>query len=569
MDYRRVSGSQNSACFSSPEQVPIMSDEMGAPVEFDCLNDLGSQCYAPHAIIPMTQSLETPMTVQTDISNGIVTAPYGQWPVNGFFDDSKMPAPAVQEIDPLTMLSTSPPLQSSCIDNGQGNLEWHHPPMYQNILGGNFIGNPSLQSFGTSPSEDSEQNKFITPPQEASPHPGFNQGPFQHDRQASSSSDLAENLDTVHIQPSQADLSLNRSCTNASAPDANTTTGLLTPEVSPDTLTPKHGLLSRRKGPRPAALQPESKARCASDVGPMTSPRLRISPPNSGKPSPVRRIKSTGNSLNVMTGRVKKAGATTAQLSPRNLESCFKVASRSESQPNVDNSASSRQTSGVNSTPLAAPSPQAFAKRQGTWPESPEVALPSSSWDHGISGNVPFHLSHQETGWAPNQPDQANLGLGVSPPQAAHHQPYLYHCPPQSAPSHITTFDAASLMPDPLGSHWSAPSVQPEPYRDDTRLSMPYRPNHLPHHSHSGPLNFYQASGPPFQTFGHPMGTFLPFPPPFSARTPTPPHKALDIKVETGPPPPKEMRQSSQERKEYTFENSFPNDPHFATGSKK
>ena len=542
-----------------------MSDEMGADLQ--CLNEMSQQCYAPHAIMPMTQSLDMSARVQTDLSNSIIPAPYAQWSADGLYDDNKMPTPTVQEIEPLGILSTSPQLHSSYTDHGPGNLEWHNPPMYQNILGGNFIGNPSLQSFGTSASEDSEQTKLITPPQEASPHPGFNQRPFQHDRQASNSSDLAENLDTVHIQPSQADLSLNMSCIDGSAPDGNTNTGLHTPEVSPDALIPKHGLLSRRKGPRPAALQPESN-RSVSDVGPMTSPRFRISSPTSGKPSPVRRIKSTGNGLNVMTGRVKKAGTTTAQLSPRNLESCFKVASRSESQPNADNPAHSRQVSEANSISLAAPSPQAFSKRQGTWPESPKIAVPSSSWDHGVPGNIPYHPSHPEAGWAPNQPDQANLNMRIHPPQPTHHLQYLYPCPPQSAPSHMTSFDPA-LMPEPLGSNWSTSSIQPEPYRDDTRLSMPFRPNHLQHHSHSGPLNYYQSSVPPFQTYAPSLGGFLSFPPQFSTRTPTPPHKSLDIKVETGPPPPKEMRQSSQERKEYTFENSFPNDPHFATGSKK
>ena len=574
MDYTRVSDSHTPAYYSSPEQVPIMTDGLVPPIDFDCLNDVCPQYYAQTATASINQSFNTSATLQPDLSTAVISDSYHPWPTAHSLENNKMPAPVVREIDPLAIVSASPSVHSSCIDLGQGSLEWQHPPMYHNIMGGHLVGNPSSQSFGTSPSEDDEQAKLITPPQETSPLAGPGQGPLQHDRHASNSSDLAENLNTVHIQQSHVGQGLNTTRSNPSGPMAATSTGLPTPEISPDTINPRlpsgpsHDLAARRKRPRPAALQPESN-RCASYTGPMTtSPSLRISPP-AGKLSPVRRIKSTGQNLNVMTGRVKKTGNMTAQLSPRNLESCFKVATMSEPRANVDQPAHSRQTSGANGAGLTAPSPPTFPqRRQGTWPESPQVFLPSNSWDHCNNSNVPDHRSSPGPGWATNQPDHTITNLSIPPPQPHHFQQYSYHCPPQSAPSHVTTFDVGPLVSENIDAHWSVPSVHPEPYRDDTRLSMPIRPNHLQNHSHSGPFNYYQTSGPSFQNYAS-VGAYLPCPPPFPNRTPTPPQKLLDIKVETGPPPPESMRQTSQERKEYTFENSFPCDPHFINGSKK
>jgi len=553
-----------------------MSDDLGALVEFECLNDAPLQYYHEHDTLSSSQSFDTSTTLQHDLSNTMNTDSYDPWSSNNLYGDAKAPMSSVQvhEIDSLGMVSASPSGHSSCVDFGLGNAQWTHPPIYQNTAGGQLVGNPSSQSFGTSPSEEGEHAKFITPPQETSPLPRPNQGPFQHDRQASNSSELAENLDTVHIQTSQAGLGLNANSAYVSGPNANSTTGLLTPEVSPDTIAPKlpfpstHDLASRRKRPRPAALQPDSN-RSASYAGPMTtSPHLRISPPGSGKMSPVRRIKSQGNNSNVIAGRIKKPGATTAQISPRNLESCFKVA---EPQSSMDLDAHRRQSSGANGNSLTALSPSTMLnRRQGTWPESPShTALPSSSWDKSLNNNnMPYATSPPDSHWHPYQSGQSNINMAIHPPQPEYSQQFPHHYPPQSAPSHVTTFEVASMTPENFGVNWLNPPIQSEPYRDDTRLQGPFRPTHLQHHGHSGPFNYYQAPGPSFQTYTPHMGSLLSFPPCLN-RPPTPPHKALEIKVETGPPPPKEMVQTSQDRKEYTFENSFAGDPHFLTGSKK
>ena len=566
MEHRRISESQNSTYYSSPEQAPVISDDLGGLVDFGCLDNISPPFYIEQTIVPAHQSFDSSITIQPELPNIVTANPYPQWPSNELCGDHKVPSSSVREIDSMAMLSASPSVHPSCVEIGLNNTQWGAPPMYQNIAGGLFGGNPSSQSFDTSPSDEGEQPNFITPPQETSPLPGAGQGPFQHDRHASSSSKLAENLDVVHLQQSHSNISHDATQTNASAPKAPTTTGLPTPEVSPDSVAPKlpfsssKDLATRRKRQRPADLQPESN-RSASYAGPMTnSPHLRTSP-LSGKSSPVRRIRSTG--------RIQKPGTTTAHKSPRNLESCFKVAAMPQTQPKAEHHADNRHDSGTYDNSIIAPSPQSFPKlRQETWSEPPSLnTLPSSSWDNSVPSTLPSTHSPPESSWQGGPPDQAVMGLAMAPSHPTNYPLYSQPYPPQSAPSHITTF-GVPYMSDGCEIPWSRPGFQHEPYRDDSQLPMPFRPNHLQHHSHSGPVNYYSPSGHPFQHYPPNMGAFLSYPP-FQTRTPTPPHKALDIKVETGPPPPKELAQTTQEQKEYTFENSFAGDAHFLTGSKK
>ena len=576
VDYRRISDSHDPANFSSPEQAPIVSDDLGSAVGFSCLSDVSQPFYSHHSSIPISQGFDTSTTFSPDNANTGNLESYAGWPGTSVCIDDKLPTSSVQEISPLGLMSASPSVHSSYLDLSHGNPQWHPPPMYNTMVGGQLGGNPSSQSFATSASEEGEQISFITPPQETSPLPGAHQDRVQHDRQASNSSELAENLNIVHLQQSNTSIGLQGSGNSTSGQYQNNPTGLPTPEVSPDTAAPKlpfasgHDLASRRKRPRPAALQPEPN-RAVSFAGQSTnSPGLRVSPPVSGKISPVRRVKSTGNPLTVMTGRVKKSGTTVAQMSPRNLESCFKVASIPEDQPKAEKHSPNRQTSGTSGNSIAAPSPNHSDQHpQAAWPElATQVPLPSSSWQHGASEIVHDPTLPSEAGWPVQQTEYTNVNFGFSIPQSSHAPSLTYHLPPQSAPSHVTTFDAASVMPGHIAPEWQTSHIQPEPYRDDTRLSVTYRLSHPQHHSRSGPFEYYQSLASSQQAYGPPLGTFFPFAP-FSSRTPSPPQKTLDIKVETGPPPPKEMTQTSQERKEYTFENAFADDPHFATGSRK
>jgi hypothetical protein len=480
-----------------------------------------------------------------------------------------MPTPSTIELGSLGVSPESPLAQVYGIDLAQVNATHHGQQLYHNTLNGQFNGNPSSHSFVTSPSEEDDHVRYITPPQETSPLPGLNQATFQHDRRTSHDS-LAENFDTIHLQQSQVGLGLYGSSTGAPTSDLVSPTGLLTPVITPDITDCKlpfatgHDLASRRNR-RPPKLQSNS-GRSFSYAGPVTSPRHRISPPNSGKTSPVRRIKSTGNNLNVMTGRIKKQGTSSAQISPRSFEACFQLAARPDVQSNADTQAQHHQISGPVSNSLTSSPPVTFSQQnQATWIDSPpHFPLAPPPWNLGTTGDTAFAHGH---GLTPPQTEHINMYAPAGFHQVSHSQQYGYHCPPQSAPSHISTFDAASAM-TPTSRTWPSALMAPEPYRDDTQLRIPIRPYYPHHHSHSGPLGQFPPPQDQYQGYRPGVVPFQPFHQ-YLNRTPTPVLKPLDIKVETGPPPPKELAQASQERKEYTFQNSFSHDPDFATNAKK
>jgi len=513
------------------------------------------------------QQYDNDRAYQSSFSTVLPTDSFTSWPTNKIYGDDKMPTPSIVDLGSFGMSPESPPVQSFGHETTQGNAIHHGQQMFHSTHDGRSVGNPSSYSFVTSSSEEDDQARLITPPQETSPLPGINQATFQHDRRTSNDSDLAKNFDTIHLQQSRVGLDMYGS---SSSP-----TGLLTPVITPNTTDSKlafatgHDLASRRNR-RPPDLQPDS-GRSFSYAGPGTSPQLRISPPGSGKMRPVRRIKSTGNNLNVMTGRIRKQATPSAQLSPRNFEACLQVAAMTDAQPSADLHAHSHRMPGPTHNSQTPSLPVTFAQQnQATWNDSPShfPAAPSS-WDQANTGDTPFtHGPGHGLGWTPPHNEHTNMFAPAPFQQVSHpQQQYGYHCPPQSAPSHITTFDAASSMTQTLRT-WQPPLMAPEPYRDDTHLPVPIRPYYPHHHSHSGHLSHLPPTPNHFQGYQAGMAPFQPFQQ-YLTRTPTPVLKPLDIKVETGPSPPKELAQTSQERKEYTFQNTFSHDPDFATNTKK
>lgn len=576
MDYRRMHESQHAGYYSSPEQIPAPLGDFATSLDFDGFNDLQPQYLVPSggqianvAGLPVYSDNEA---FHPNLLNFAVTDLPTMWETNHSYTDSteKMPTPQVVELDPLALSSDSPPVQSYNLQSIHGNNSFHGQPMYHNTLDGQLAGNPSSQSFVTSPSEEGEHASFITPPQETSPLPGLNQATFQHDRRASNSSDLATNFDTIHLQQPQVGLGLYGASNAASASNLTSITGLLTPDVSPDSMTNKtpfsqghdhgHDLASRRKRPRPAALQPNPN-RSVSCAGPLSSPHLRVSPPTSGNLSPVRRIKSTGNNLNVKRGRIRKPGTISAQMSPRNFESYFQAAVMPEAQPSPGLNAHTRETSGAIASTLPSSPPASFVPQpQATRSESPShFPLASSNWEQSTQGNAPFTYA-PEPGfyWPPLQPTHSYAVAPTTFEQAPHPSQYHYPCPPQSAPSHLTTFfDGPSSMATNMPTGWpTQATTPPERYRDDTHISMQLRPNHPHHHSHSGPLGSFPPHADSFQGYPPGMSSFQPYQQ-IQNRTPTPVQKTLDIKIDIGPAPPKELAQVSQEQKVYTFNNSF------------
>ena len=494
------------------------------------------------------------------------------WSVSAPLIDSTAKAPTISAVELVTSdtISESPSMHPYGLDVLHGST-YHGQPLYQTAIDGQMIGNPSSHSFVTSPSEEGEHTKFITPPQETSPLPGENQAIPQHDRRTSNSSDLAENFDTIHLQQPQVGLGLHESPEAAPIviPNSFSPGGLPTPEISPDTVTNNppfpngHDLASRRKRPRPPTLKSESN-RSVSYAGPSTvSPHLRVTPPGSAKMSPVRRIRSTGYNLNVMNGRVKKPGTASAQMSPRHVESFLKTScTELQSSTGKNVTPDVRNDAGIEILP-SQNSPKIPAhESQLLWSDDPlrqtSVAPP---FEYGFSQDATYPYTQIPTNhWGP--PQDSHGSSMETPMYRAFSQSsqYGFHCPPQSAPSHITTFSqSSSSLPSHAQQGWAMPFVNPtQHYRDDVQVPMAPRPNRPHHHSHSGPLgqflnnnsNFgsYSPSIEPYQSNEHPFH-----------RTPSADHKSIEFKIDTGPPPPKELAQALQETKEYTFNNQFSN----------
>ena len=278
-------------------------------------------------------------TLHTDFSSTLGTDP--MWSTDSY-DMLKMPHQTVADPESFAWSPNSfagAPAQIQGQRFVQGNTNAQPQPIYHTAIDGSPVGNPSTQSFITTSSDGGDHQEFITPPQGTSPMQSLNQSIFPH--RGSDSSDLAANFNTIHIQQSQTGTGGLRGTSNPASTSALVSpTGLVTPQVSPDAVVSESpfaagssDLAARKKRPRPLALQNDA-SRSISYTGPVTSSsHLRASPPGSSKQSPVRRIRSTGNSLNVMTGRVTKPGTASAQMSPRHFESCFPLASLPEPQP--------------------------------------------------------------------------------------------------------------------------------------------------------------------------------------------------------------------------------------------
>ena len=485
------------------------------------------------------------------------------------YDILKIPTQAIAERDPFawspgSFADASAQVQGQRFVHGSTNAQ--SQPIYHTAIDGSPVGNPSIQSLATTSSDGGEHQEFMTPPQGTSPMRSLNQSIFPH--RGSDSSDLAANLDTIHIQQSGTGLGGLRGTSNSASATAHVaSTGLATPQVSPDAVISKSPLaagssdiIQRKRRPQPLALQNDS-SRSVSYTGPVTSSsHLRASPPGSSKQSPVRRIRSTGNNLNVMTGRVTKPGTASAQMSPRNFESCFRVASLSESQPGASLNAHISQTPRADQS-LLTPSSATFAPQaHATWPTyAPNCSPLASSWEQSVHDNTnPAYAGQHGFGLPPSPPVYHHPASQIPFEQAHRQQQFSFHCPPQSAPPHLTSFFDASppMGADGFNAGWPTPSVTPpEPYRNAPQMPLPMRQNHTLHHSHSGPMNYYAG---PQQNFlsSHPsIGSFQPYQPPFQSTPPAP--KELDIKIDIGPPVPS---QHGQEVKTYTFNHSTPKD---------
>lgn len=354
-------------------------------------------------------------------------------------------------------------------------------------------------------------------------------------RRGSDSSELASNLGTIHLRQGQSQQSPN---------DEN----FKVPAVSPQEI----GIAARRKKQRPAQLG-IAAMRSYSHAGPLTmSPTTKA--PHLG-PLSVRRIKSTGHSLNVLSGRVQKPGLVSTQRSPLNFQT-FAEAEAFDSAnltPPRDSDSSQMSPNGSNAPPTPH-SQSGFEQQQTPIDWSSECANPSTamscSMEHQCYLPTGYHGSADATS-PPRTPFTAEM-LG-------HMKQYnlQYSSPPLSAPPQFTSFPHHSPpfpATQPHPSSWNTPPMTfSDAYPYPASIHMPQ-----PHHVMGGyhPQMGLFPSQPQFAMhMSPPMGAPHDF---YGNGTP----KEMEFVLQKFPEPkgaqvpPKEPHRP----KNYIFQNAGPND---------
>ncbi|KAL8712265.1 MAG: hypothetical protein Q9220_003416 [cf. Caloplaca sp. 1 TL-2023] len=422
--------------------------------------------------------------------------------------------------------------------------------MYQSLAEGYHVGNPSCQTFTTNSSSDGEQLSLLTPPPRTSPLPFVPHD--NHDRRESVTADLASDFNTFHLQQSRSSLGFHNELSDVatmSTPFAAHGTPPTPPELRIDatamqsdsaaassmscTGVPRLDIASRRKRPRPADLRPEAQR--SVSYGPMTlSPTARAAGYGLAKTASVRRIKSTGNGLNIGNGRIQKPGTGHAPMSPRNFQSL-------SNSDLLGQSAYVTNASSRNITPLTPLSPMGNAQESRTW---------SSHWPHVQDHATPTALDPEaHINSRPITPYETSF-----PPSYAQAMANTsYHWPPQSAPPQQTTFFDSPPMPSTNFNHlsWQTPSnfsLQGEPPQQIVR--PPLIPQYPYVDIHTLPSQTQQI----YPQMGFYQPAFI---------SSSPPHKEIEIQVQVIPAP----EGLPQGRKTYTFNHTTPKDFSDAEGT--
>ena len=447
--------------------------------------------------------------------------------------------------------------------------------MYRNSGEGYPMGNHSCNTFVTTSSSDGDPC-LMTPPPKTSPMPIVPQESLP--RRGSNSSELVNDLNTICIQPSwshpgwyegsyyhppmldigpamdhspkmpQPQIAVTNSPTLV---DLNKTTSKIS-------AVPLVDLAARRNRPRPATLRPDAH-RSQSYAGPLTmSPTSKVPSLGIASSPSVRRIKSTGQNLNVASnGRIQKSGPASAQLSPRNLQSFMDAAGLSQSRFPKRQNTDTSQSPAPNCTPLT---PLSSGKLDFVKPEpqpsrSPFVGPAAPGWNQTYGHSAPN--AFDDVAHDIKSPPITPFNVEAFPQMISHDRKHdsFYPCPPQSAPPQQTSFFGDSpTLPAANASHqsWQVPSssLLLETYPDD-RMSIP-RPIQMPqlgypeqHSQYMTPLHQY-LRGPSSMMNGLPN---------YFANS-TPPPKDLEIQVHLIPKP----QGAPQARKKYTFNNTTPKD---------
>ncbi|KAL8841713.1 MAG: hypothetical protein Q9176_003108 [Flavoplaca citrina] len=423
--------------------------------------------------------------------------------------------------------------------------------MYQTSTDGYHVGNLSCQTFGSNSSSDGEHAGLITPPPRTSPLPLPPQ--VLLNRRQSLTADLTSDFNTIQLRQSQSSMGFSNEPNEVPALSASHTPDATPPappqlRIDPSMMhteshfdsaihenhTPRLDIASRRKRPRPAALRPEVQR--SVSYGPMTlSPTARMPSLGLGKMGSVRRIKSTGNGLNVNNGRIQKPGSGPAPLSPRNFHSL-------SSNDFLNQNTRVSHTSSRNITPLTPLSPVAIKQQDQAW---------SGHWAQDEDNATPTAFDAEAHITSPPITPHDNLIQS----SFTHVVPHSYHWPPQSAPPQQTTFFDSPPMPPTHFSHvnWQAPgSVSLQGYPEEPSQQI-MRPPMIP--------NYGYVDLQPVPSQHHAYQQMVFYQPPFVGSSP--PQKEIEIQVQVIPAP----EGLPQSRKTYTFNHTTPKDFSNAEGS--
>lgn len=452
------------------------------------------------------------------------------------------------------------------------HLEAYSHIMYPHSAEGLDARNSSCQTFFSTSSSDGDAC-LMTPPLKTSPMPSL--PPELEVRRGSSSSELAKNFDTIRLQqprsrtglrdevfcsppPFDAGTVLERSLMSEpqialSGSQATMGIGKFGAKTCP---VPRIDLASRRKRPRPAALRPDSQ-RSHSCAAPLTlSPHSQVSSTiGIGSTPPVRRIRSTGQNLNVTSGGVQKPGLRSAQLSPRNLQSFLDATGLRHSSPIKRESTDPTETSAHNGKPATPLTPGKVEFQPDVWSSfTPYAPSPALRWDSNDQ-DAQYALA---VGQGITSPPATPFNIDAFPrmPPFERHHGSSYQCPPQSAPPEQTTFSFGDSPPiAPAANHplWQVPSsaMPIGTYYDDSTIAM-VRQAQMPSFGFS--KSNYHPMGPP-QHYSHGLPNMT------SGRSaffgaPSAPPKEIEIQVNLIPKP----QGVPQPRKQYTFNHTTPKD---------
>lgn len=356
-----------------------------------------------------------------------------------------------------------------------------------------------------------------------------------YSRRGSDSSDLASNFDTIRLQ-------------RVSSQQSNGKGVFKTPSI------PSLNLAARRKKQRPAALGAVAM-RSQSCTGPQNAspiPKcMTLSPSHS-----VRRIRSTGNSLNVMSGRIQKSGA--GQRSPLNFQTFHEAgAFDSVDALTAQSTDTSQASAGVNTGPLTPHTPSKLENQSQSWDnhpthfESNPAILQSQNFSHNT-----YDGSTQAT----SPPGTPFTEMQLYPQYQSQ-----YAAPPLSAPPQLTSFPNISppFNPTPVTpsnifipqqSLPEAYNFYPMPQMQQQQQQQQAFP--VLHYSQSQP-SFYACHPPQIVHSSSSMSGLHNF------YNNPPQHKEMEFVIQTfdtpkeaQPPPPKQPHQ----QREYVFQNSGPKD---------